>query len=111
MESEAKSQGPYQVKVTPDAVDDLKDISSGHAETLLALINDKLARAPEHFGEPLKGYGGKIWKLKPGKYRVLYLIRYREKDVHVLAIRNRDHVYKPRDLKKYMKEALVILTT
>lgn len=105
----AQIQGPFSVKITPQAKGDLEEISSGVADTILRLIKDKLSRAPDYFGEPLKGTGGIVWKTKPGKYRVLYLIRFDQKEVHVLAIKNRDSVYRPDQLQTLIKLAQEIL--
>ncbi len=103
------TQAPFSVKITPQAKEDLEEISSGVADTLLRLIKDKLTRAPDYFGEPLKGTSGMVWKIKPGKYRILYLIQFDKKEVHVLAIKNRDTVYRPDQFQALFKRAQEIL--
>ena len=105
----SQAQGPFRVKITPRAQEDLSEISSGVADTILRLMKNKLSRAPDYFGEPLKGTGGMVWKTKPGKYRVLYVIRFNEKEVHVLAIKNRDSVYRPDQLQTLINLAQEIL--
>lgn len=99
----------YKVKVTREAERDLEEISPEIARRLLALAAKKLSAAPDYFGEPLKGAEGRLWKMKPGDYRILYLVDFKGRIVHLIAIRHRKDVYRQSKLETYLKIAESLL--
>ena len=53
---------------------------------------NQLAQDPRQ-GKPLKGELKGYWSFRVGVYRILYLIRDNEIEVHVLRIQHRKEVY------------------
>lgn len=54
-------------------------------------IEQKLARNPLLYGEPLHGVLKKLWKLRIGDWRVIYTIKSRT--VEIVAIGHRKNIY------------------
>ena len=90
---------------------DLKQIGPSEAERLIRAAEEKLARAPELIGQPLKGTARRLWKLRFGKYRVVYTLHPRTKEVQVLSIQTRDIIYRPAHLESLLKLAIALSQT
>ncbi|MBI3323001.1 MAG: type II toxin-antitoxin system RelE/ParE family toxin [Candidatus Omnitrophica bacterium] len=94
MESEARQEGlgeRFAVLWHRKASSDLKSLDPPLAENIIQSAHRKLQSVPHLMGEPLKGTTSRLWKLRFGKYRILYTICKRE--VIVLAVGNRDFIY------------------
>jgi mRNA interferase RelE/StbE len=70
---------------------DLKKLSKPEAKRILDLIEKELIKKPES-NPMLKGQFAGLRKYRVGDYRVIYAIL--EKDILILRIGNRKHVYK-----------------
>lgn len=58
---------------------------------IIETIEERLSTKPEKYGKPLRKPLKKYWKLRIGKYRVVYKIV--KEEVWILAIISRDKVY------------------
>ena len=98
MESEPQKKianSEYRVVWHPSCKGDLSEINSNIAEGLIRNVDHKLSQAPLLIGAPLKGASKLIYKVGyTQKYRVLYIVNQKTKEVWVLAVRNRNSVYK-----------------
>jgi len=85
----------YRVVWHPSCKEDLSEINAGIAHGLIRGVDHKLSKAPLLIGSPLKGASRLIYKVGyTQRYRVLYTVNDRAKEVWVLAVKNRDIVYK-----------------
>jgi len=64
---------------------DLKDISRTDQKNIFDAADQKLAKDPHAYGEPLKGAYQGYWRMRVGIYRVIYEII--KDDVLVLVIK------------------------
>ena len=98
MESDSQKKianSEYRVIWHPFCKEDLSEINRGIAEGLMRNVDYKLSQAPLLIGSPLKGMPKLIYKVGyTQKYRVLYIVNQKAKEVWVLAVKNRDTVYK-----------------
>jgi len=86
----------WSIKVHPLVLkEDFKGIDSHQKLKILTIIEKKLSSNPKAYGAPLVGEFKGYWKLKTGKYRVIYRIVEDEILVFVLKIGIR------RDFKVY----------
>ena len=98
----------YQVLWSLDARDDLAEVPGDIAETILEKTGQRLAQLPHYIGQPLKGTTRKLWKLRFGKYRLVYSINNKYKEVYVLAITNRDVVYRNNAIQGLLRLAVAL---
>lgn len=105
---EKKIENSYQILWSSDARQDLEDIPQSVAETIIEKSAQRLAQLPHYVGQPLKGTTKKLWKLRFGKYRLVYSIHSRFKEVYILAITNRDVVYRNNALQSLMRLAVAL---
>jgi len=98
MESEAIQEGlgdRFTVLWHRKASSDLESLDPPLAENIMQATRRKLQNVPHLIGEPLKGTTSRLWKLRFGKYRILYTIF--KKEVIVLAVGKRDFIYNKRN--------------
>src|SRR3989338_6021673 len=85
----------YRVVWHPSCKEDLSEIGPGIVDGLVRNVDYKLSQAPLLIESPLKGTSKLIYKVcYTQKYRVLYTVNHKAKEVWVLAVKNRDTVYK-----------------
>lgn len=74
---------------------DFKAIDISDRKRILRAIRSKLTRVPEKFGSPLSHSLSGLWKLRVGKYRVVYEIQEEKVVVYVVKIgfRRDEEVY------------------
>lgn len=65
---------------------DFKAIDPADRKRIVRAVRDKLTRDPEHFGDPLRRGLAGLWKLRVGKYRVVYEIEEEQVTVYVLKV-------------------------
>lgn len=70
---------------------DLPRVSGNVKARIRRAIEEKLSRAPQEFGEPLRRSLKGYWKLRVGDYRVIYKIEARS--VTILRVGHRREVY------------------
>ena len=98
----------YQILWTPDAKQDLENIPRNIAETIIEKGALRLSHLPHYVGQPLKTTTRKLWKIRFGKYRLVYSIHTKFKEVYVLAITNRDIVYRNDAIQHLLKLAVAL---
>ena len=103
-----KIENPYQVLWTADAREDLSEVPEGIAETIIEKTGQRLTQLPHYVGQPLKGTTRKLWKLRFGKYRLVYSINNKYKEVYILAVTNRDVVYRNNAIQSLLKLAVAL---
>ncbi|MDZ4164031.1 MAG: type II toxin-antitoxin system RelE/ParE family toxin [Smithellaceae bacterium] len=72
-------------------VDDLPLIDRRTKDRLRKAVEERLATAPQDYGEPLRKSLQGYWKLRVGDYRVVFKVVASE--VWILGIRHRKAVY------------------
>ena len=75
---------------------DFKRIDKADQKRIVRAIRDKLTTRPTEFGEPLAGAFSGFWKLRVGRYRVIYEIEEEKIQVYVVMVgfRRNAEVYK-----------------
>jgi mRNA interferase RelE/StbE len=75
---------------------DFKKIDKADQRRIINTIRKKLTTKPEEFGKPLIGELKGYWKLRIGKYRVIYEIEQEEILVYVIMVgyRRDEEAYK-----------------
>jgi mRNA interferase RelE/StbE len=75
---------------------DFKKIDRSEQRRILKTIRKKLAAKPKEFGKPLRGELEGYWKLRIGKYRVIYEIEEEKILVYVIMVgyRRDEEAYK-----------------
>jgi mRNA interferase RelE/StbE len=63
---------------------DFKRIDKSGQKKIVRAIRNKLATRPKEFGEPLSSAFSGLWKLRLGRYRIIYEIE--EDKVHVYVV-------------------------
>jgi len=83
---------PFELLYHPDVSRrDLRRISSEAKRRIKRAIEEKLAFAPEQFGDPLRRTLQGYWKLRVGDYRVIYKVR--GKQVIIFRVGHRREIY------------------
>ena len=90
---------------------DVSAIPPHLVDKMAKLVQSRLAQFPEVVGEPLKGTSNALWKLRFSDYRILYSMNRQTKEVWILAIRHRRHVYQESHVHELVKIALVLQKT
>ncbi len=72
--------------------EDLAHTDASTRRKIIQTIQERLSVNPEKYGKPLRKPMKRYWKLRIGKYRIVYKIARNE--VMVLAILPRNKVYK-----------------
>lgn len=83
--------GPYDVRLHPGVSKDLSSIPRNVADRILSAIDQRLAAAPDRYGERLRKSLRGYWKLRVGDHRVVYAIVGRQ--VRVFGAMDRKEVY------------------
>jgi len=73
------------------AQEDIRSVDPSWTDRIIRSADKKLQIAPHLIGEPLKGTTSRLWKIRAGKYRILYTIC--KEEVVILAVGNRDFIY------------------
>ncbi len=75
---------------------DFKKIDKTNQRRIIKTIRKKLTTKPKEFGKPLTGNLKGYWKLRVGKYRVIYEIEEEKVLVYVIMIgyRRNEEIYK-----------------
>ncbi len=81
----------FGIKYHPKVKEDIKKLDKETKEKIKKSIEGKLTKAPEIFGERLKGTLKEFWKLRVGNYRVIFIVE--EDTVFVLGIWHRKKAY------------------
>ena len=105
---EKKVDPAYQVLWVVAARDDLASVPKPVAETIIEKTSQRLTQLPHFVGQPLKGTTRKLWKLRFGKYRLVYSINTKFKEVYILAIANRDAAYRHDAVQGLLKLAVAL---
>jgi mRNA-degrading endonuclease RelE of RelBE toxin-antitoxin system len=102
-------QETYGVIWSAIASDDLERVTD-HATALSIVrgVDHKLGAAPTILGEPLKSTSHVLWRVKFGKFRVIYTILETEKEVVVLSIQKREIAYEQKHLDRLEKFAVIL---
>ncbi len=83
---------PFEIVYHPDIkAKDLPRISTDIRLRIKRAVENKLAFAPEEFGEPLRRTLKGYWKLRVGDYRVIYKVS--GKVVIILRMGHRREIY------------------
>lgn len=98
----------YQVLWSADAREDLANIPGDIGETIIEKTDQRLTQLPHYVGQPLKGTTKKLWKLRFGKYRLVYSINNKYREVYILAIANRDVVYRHNAIQSLLRLAVTL---
>lgn len=107
-QEESVSVQPYRVQWHPEVKDDLENIHPSLVDSMVEGAEYRLSRAPTHIGKPLRGTANKLWRIRFGKLRIVYTINFKSKEVWVLAVRNRETVYKHPHVLGLLKMAVVL---
>jgi len=84
---------PFNVLYHPDVKSsDLPHIDVKTKAKIKKAIENRLMTHPEKYGQPLRRTLKGFWKLRVGDYRIVYTVR--TKNIHILAVKHRKHVYK-----------------
>ena len=98
----------YRVKWHQNIEEDFSKISKPMAGNIIENAEHRLSRAPQFLGQPLKGTTNLIWKIRFSKYRILYTMNPKAKEVWILSVQKRDLVYRDRHVQSLVKLALAI---
>lgn len=84
--------------------EDFKKIEKSDQQKIIRAIRKKLTIAPENFGQPLKGALKGLWKLRVGRYRIIYEIKKDKVVVYVIKVgfRRDEEVY--REILKKLRQ-------
>lgn len=98
----------YQILWHQNIRSDLTKMAPSLVEPLVAAIQDRLSRAPQLIGQPLKGTTNLLWKIRFSKYRVIYTINTRRNEVWVLSVQKRDWVYRDTHVQSLLHLAVAL---
>ena len=101
-------QPAYRVLWHQEIKGDFLKIPRKATETIVSAANHRLAIAPQFIGEPLKGTTNLLWKLRFGKYRIIYTMNVKAKEVWVLSVQKREIVYKDRHVQSLLRLAVAL---
>lgn len=110
-------QGPQKSQISPpgyrvlwhqDIQGDFSTLPYKTTESIVSAANHRLAIAPQFIGEPLKGTTNLLWKLRFGKYRLIYTMNVKAKEVWVLSVQKREIVYKDRHVQSLIRLAVAL---
>ena len=84
--------------------EDFKKIEKSDQQKIVRAIRKKLTVEPENFGQPLKGALKGLWKLRVGRYRIIYEIKKDKVVVYVIKVgfRRDEEVY--REILKKLRQ-------
>ena len=98
----------YKVFWHQNIKEDFEKIPPSLIEKITLGVEHKLSNAPLLIGEPLKGTINKLWKVAYSKYRVIYTINPKSKEVWVLSAMKREVVYRHAHVQAILQMALAL---
>lgn len=87
---------------------DFAKISKALTESLISAVEHRLSIAPQFIGQPLKGTTNLLWKISFSKYRIIYTMNVKAKEVWVLSVQKREIVYKDSHVQSLLTLAVAI---
>ena len=98
----------YRVLWHPETKKDLSRISPSEAGAMIEAAGYRLSVAPHLIGQPLKGTTHLLWKIRFSKYRIVYTLNPKAKEVWVLSIQGRDEVYRHSHIQSLLRLAVTL---
>jgi mRNA-degrading endonuclease RelE of RelBE toxin-antitoxin system len=86
--------GPYEARITPRAVRDLRRLPEKVASACVEFIFGPLARDPRRLAKPLVGELAGHYAARRGSYRVVFRIQDRVMAIEVVHVAHRADVYR-----------------
>ncbi len=100
----------YRVFWHPQIKVDFAKITTSLTESIVKAAEHRLSRASQFIEEPLKGTTNLLWKISFSKYRIVYTMNEKAKEVWVLSVQKREIVYRDKHLQSLLKLAVAIQT-
>ena len=91
----------FGIRYHPQVKEDIRKLDKRTKEKVKRSIEEKLTKAPELFGERLKGTLKDFWKLRVGNYRVIFVIE--GNTVLILGIWHRKEAYEKLSVESLLK--------
>lgn len=107
-QKESIDKPTYRILWHPLVKEDLSKIPKNLTESIIKASEHRLSRAPQLIGQPMKGTTHLLWRIKFEKYRIIYTIHTKAKEVWVLSILKREVVYRDRHIQSLVNLAIVI---
>ncbi len=86
---------PYEIVVTAPAARAIREtLPEAVAFAVIDLVTGPLRESPQRVGTPLRGELEDIWSARRGTYRILYRIDEERREVVVLRVGHRRHIYR-----------------
>ena len=98
----------FRVIWHPEIKRDFSKIPPAFVDSIVRSADYRLSRAPQLIGQPLKGTTNQLWRIAFSKYRVVYAINAKKKEVWVLSVQKRELVYRDRHVQYLLKLAVAI---
>ena len=98
----------YRVLWLENSTEDLEKIPKDIAESIIEKADQRLSQFPHYVGQPLKGTTKKLWKIRFSKYRVVYTINNKYKEVYILGVISRDVVYRNNSVQSFLRLAIAL---
>ena len=86
----------WKIAITSDAEKQIKKLDRTAQAAILRFLRDRLQSAenPRHWGKPLQGERGGLWRYRVGDYRLICDIQDEKITVLVLRVGHRKDVYR-----------------
>ena len=98
----------YRVLWHSEIKKDLSKISPSDVASIVQTAERRLSRAPHLIGQPLKGTTHLLWKSRFSKYRIVYTLNAKAKEVWVLSVQGRDEVYRHSHIQSLLRLAVAL---
>lgn len=98
----------YKVFWHPNVKEDFEKIPLALTERIVSSVEYKLSSAPLLMGEPLKGTATQLWKVGYSKYRIIYTLNPKCREVWVLSVMKREIVYRDAHVQALIQMAMAI---
>ncbi len=98
----------YRVLWHPEIKKDLSKITPVGVDSIVRTAEHRLSRAPHLIGQPLKGTTHLLWKIRFSKYRIVYTLIAKAKEVWVLSVQGRDEVYRHSHIQSLLRLATAL---
>ena len=86
---------PYEIVVTAPAARAIREtLPEAVAFAVIDFVTGPLREHPRRVGAPLRGVLEGIWSARRGTYRILYRINEETREVVVLRVGHRRHIYR-----------------
>ena len=96
----------YRVLWHPEIKHDFSKIPQKLSESILEAAEHRLSRAPLLIGQPLKGTANLLWRIGFSKYRIVYTLNVKVREVWVLSVQKRDIVYRDKHVQSLLRLAV-----